>query len=153
MKAATPAKPYFFIKGILMLFLASLFLFSCGQTEGGGSGGLGPTDEPYLIEAVLCADVTDEQKPVAITDNFPIADRVYIWLHWANITGTHLTEVYWYDAGGDEVHRDSFQISTKNTRFINWFFLNTTSSAKPGEWSVSVFLDKEFVRSFVFDLY
>lgn len=138
---------------ILQMILFSFLIINCSQSEGGGSGGIGPDDAPYLIEGILCSDISPEQMPVAIADNFPIGERIYIWLHWANIEGKHDVEVFWYDPDGDLVHEDYFGISTRNNRFINWFFLDTTSSAKPGEWIVSVFLDQQFIRSHVFDLF
>jgi len=143
------------IKNIILLapFFLILFYLGCGQTEGGGSGGVGPSSAPYLIEGLLCSNVTPEQKPVAIADNYPIGDRIYVWLHWGNIEGKHTVELVWYDPDGDQVHQEMYDISTRNNRFITWFFLDTTSSAKPGEWLVSVFLDQNFVRSYVFDLF
>jgi hypothetical protein len=137
----------------LGILLFSVLLSGCSQTEGGGSGGVGPSNTPYLIEGLLCSNVTADQKPMAIADYFPIGERIYIWLHWANISGSHAVEVVWYDPDGDQVQQELFEISTKNSRFITWFFLDTTSNAEPGEWLVSVFLDQHFIRSYVFELF
>ena len=106
---------------LLYILFISLSLCACSQTEGGGSGGIGPSNAPYLLEGLLCSDVTHDQKPIAIADYFPKGERIYIWLHWANISGAHSVEVVWYDPDGDQVHQELFEISTRNNRFITWF--------------------------------
>ncbi len=134
--------------------LAQMFTaLACDQTKGGGSGGLDPEDLPYLLEGVLCADISPGQNPVGIVDNFPADSRVYLWLHWANIEGEHIIEIFWDDPEGVQQLEERLDLSTEEDRFISWFFLETTANAKLGEWSVSVFLDGQFVRSYIFEVF
>jgi hypothetical protein len=134
----------------LTVFFAVLIFCSCNKTEGGGSGSLEPgKTDPEIIEGFLCSNVTDN-NPVGIDNSFYPDDKVYLWLSWGNVSGSHKVKLYWVDPNDDVVSEQDESINSKSGKAITHFFIDTTSSAPTGRWIVEVHIDDHFVRSYAF---
>ena len=136
---------------ISILFAASLMIFalSCGSTEGEGSGGTEPVvSEPQIIEGFMCAGIF-EDKPVGIDNDFWLDDPVFIWLTWENVAGTHEIKVLWVDPNED-LFETKETYKSQSGKLTTYFWLDTTTSATPGEWLAEVYIDGLFVRSYSF---
>ena len=124
-------------------------LISCSSTEGKGGGGTEPNvSAPQIIDGFMCAGVF-EDKPVGIDNDFWVDDPVYIWLTWVNINGSHEVKIIWIDPG-DNLYETKQSYNSKDGKLTTYFWLDTTTSAKPGEWLAEVYLDGVFVRSYSF---
>jgi len=142
-------------KKALLFFTLFVFigLISCSQINSGGGDVTAPnSNEPYVIESLLCSSLDVNNHPVGIATDFPAGYSVYLWVHWANVRGKHTVSVYWYDPNGEEQHRQTLSFNTQENHQITYFYIETSSSAIAGEWLVSLFLDGQFVRSLAFDI-
>ena len=134
---------------IFLLFFIILMSLSCSSTEGGGGGGTEPDVlAPQILEGFMCAGVF-EDKPVGIDNDFWVDDPVYIWLTWVNMNGAHEVKIIWVDPNED-IYETKKSYNSKDGKLTTYFWLNTTSSATPGEWLAEVYLDGAFVRSYSF---
>jgi len=139
--------------GLAVFGLTLLGLEGCSATKGGGGSVVEPEEsEPYIIEALLCSDVTQDNKPVGVSDIFAVGSRIYLWVDWANIKGLHSVEVYWFDPNGDQQFHDRREFDSQTDRQITYFYIETTYSAPQGWWLVEIFLDGKFMRSLAFEL-
>lgn len=139
------------MRNAFLLFIVSiiLFTFACDSTEGGGAGGLEPSDtEARIVDGFMCANVF-EGKPVGIDNEFWLDDRVYIWLSWENMNGTHTVKIIWVDPN-DKLYETSDVFKSSNGKLSTYFWLDTTSSAPAGQWLAEVYTDNLFVRSYSF---
>ncbi|MBN1465377.1 hypothetical protein JXA02_06430 [candidate division KSB1 bacterium] len=134
----------------ILLFISVIpLIMACSSTEGQGSGGLEPVvSAPQIVDGFMCAGVF-EDKPVGIDNDFWLDDLVYIWLTWENMNGTHEVKIIWVDPG-DDVYETKKSYSSQDGKLTTYFWLDTTSTAKAGEWLAEVYLDGIFVRSYSF---
>lgn len=137
-------------KTLLFLFVSIiLFLTACDSTEGGGAGALEPSDsEPRIVDGFMCGGIF-EAKPVGIDNEFWQDDRVYIWLSWENMDGTHTVKIIWVDPN-DKLYETRDEFKSKNGELDTYFWLDTTSVAPIGQWLAEVYVDEMFVRSYSF---
>lgn len=137
-------------KVLLLLFAASLFfLMACDSTEGGGAGGLEPSDSAArIVDGFMCAGIF-EGKPVGIDNEFWQDDRVYIWLNWENMSGEHRVKIIWVDPN-DKLYETSDVFNSKTGELTTYFWLDTTSTAPVGQWLAEVYVDNMFLRSYSF---
>jgi len=134
---------------LLFLLMANIIVLSCSSTEGGGGGGTEPTTSaPQIVDGFMCAGVY-EDKPVGIDNDFWVDDLVYIWLTWVNVTGTHEVKILWIEPG-EKLYETKQIYKSQDGKLTTYFWLDTTSSAPPGEWLAEVYLDGSFVRSYSF---
>jgi hypothetical protein len=139
------------LKRAIILFLLSAIplIISCSSTEGQGSGGTEPVvSAPQIVDGFMCAGVF-EDKPVGIDNDFWVDDLVYIWLTWENMSGTREVKIVWVDPR-ENLYETKKSYSSKDGKLTTYFWLDTTSSATPGEWLAEVYLDGVFVRSYSF---
>jgi hypothetical protein len=139
----------------LLLTLVTLLLFILGCGEDGGGAAIEPlADEPMIVDSVMCLDI-DDTRPVWITDSFLTSDKeIYIWIYWSNIQGESDVEAVWYGPDEESPFReDSLTIGSSTGFGITWFFIEKPSDGFPeGEWSVDIYLDGSFERSYLFML-
>ena len=136
---------------VLAVMILPIFLFGCG--EEGGSGAVEPlADEPMILESVMCLDI-DDARPVGITDTFLESDKnIYIWMYWTNVEDSSSVKAAWFEPGKDFPFREDSQIIDSVTGFqIIWFYIEKPSDGFiEGEWSVDIYLNGLFERSYLF---
>jgi len=136
---------------IMSFILVSFWIISC--SESGGSSSTEPfADEPMIIDSVMCIDVKQE-KPNGITDTFfKSDDRIYVWLYWSNVEGTSTVKALWFKPDSDMPYLEDSQVVRSESGFaITWFYLDKpVGGFSTGEWSVEIYLDDRFQRSYLF---
>ena len=129
----------------------SVLIVGCG--EEGGSGVLEPeADEPMVLESVMCLDV-DEGRPVGIVGSFLDSDEeIYVWIYWLNVEGEHTAKAAWFEPDALLAFEEESQTFDSSTGFsITWFFIEEPSDGfTKGEWSVEIYMDGLFERSYLF---
>ena len=85
---------------------------------------------------------------------FSDSERIFLWLYWTNVTGTHTVKVRWFSPaeGLDDLPYDEEEIRfSSDFQHITWFYINPRSGGfSTGEWFVEIFLDNIFERSHTF---
>ena len=134
---------------LVICLLAFAAFISCSSTEGGGSGGVEPLmTAPEIVEGFMCAGIF-EDKPVGIDNDFWLDDPVYIWLSWQNMTGTHEIKILWVDPA-ENIFETKQVYKSQRGKLTTYCWLDTTTSARAGEWLAEVYVDDVFVRSYSF---
>ena len=135
---------------ILIVLLPSLVYLSCEKTEGSGGGSLEPSSsDPEIIEGFICSGIF-EGKPTGIGNDFFPDDLVYLWLSWANVSGSHKVKIIWLDPSDDIAAETTESFTSKNGKAITHFYIDTTTSSPTGRWIAEVHIDGTFVRSYAF---
>ena len=135
--------------------LAVLLCFMLGCDNDGDQGMVEPlSDEPIIVESVLCLDV-DDARPVEITDTFfESDDRIYLWIYWSNVDLSSEVKVSWYEPGTElAVQEDSQSIDSLGGYAITWFSIDKPIGGfEPGDWLVDIYMDGLFERSHLFSV-
>ena len=135
--------------------LAMLLCFVLGCDDNGGQGTVEPlSNEPIVVESVLCLDVNDA-RPVGITDAFfESDDKIYLWIYWSNVDLSSEVEVFWYEPGAESAaQHDSQSIDSLSGYAITWFSIDRpVGNFEVGEWSVDIYIDGLFERSHLFSV-
>ena len=128
-----------------------VLVVACG--EEGGSGVLEPeADEPMVLESVMCLDI-DEGRPIGIVSSFLDSDeRIYVWIYWVNVEGEHTAKTVWFEGDAILPFEEESQTFDSSTGFsVTWFFIAEPSDGfSKGEWSVEIYMDGLFERSYLF---
>jgi hypothetical protein len=134
-----------------MVLIIPLSMIAC--SDSGGSSAVEPySDEPMIVDSAMCINV-DQDRPDGITSTFFSSDdRVYIWLYWSNMDTSATVKTVWYDPNEKTPYREDSQIVRSDSGFaITWFYMDKpTGGFTTGEWSVEVYLDGQFERSYLF---
>lgn len=134
----------------MSIIFSLLMCLACDDTEGEGGGGLQPgSSDPMIIEGFICAGV-DNGKPLAIDNNFFPDDHVYIWLSWEQVAGERQVKIVWVDPDDDVATETTSSFESKNSKWITFHYIDTTSSSPTGQWLAEVYIDGVFVRSYAF---
>ena len=137
------------LKKMPLLLFALILSLACESTEGGGSGGTEPVlTAPEIIEGFMCTGIF-EGKPVGIDNDFFLDERVYVWLSWTNVVGTHEVKILWV-APTDKIFETKDTFESANGKMTTYFWLDTTESAPVGQWLAEIYLDGNFIRSYTF---
>ena len=144
------------LRGLMILYFCGFFLLGCDDPEGGSFSNQPLDDEPAIMDSALAINVT-ENRPDGISDLFfQDTERIYLWIYWLNVSGTHTVEVQWFapSAGLDEpTVRSTEPIATSSGQAITTFFMETpVGGFETGEWFVEVYLDGFFERSYLFQV-
>ena len=144
-----------------MLIIASLVLsciwMGCDDTNGGSYTSQPLADEPAILDAALAINVT-EDRPDGIADNFfEDTERIYLWIYWINVPGTHTVEVRWFSPvqaiDEDPIVESTEMFTSSSGKAITTFFIDRpTGGFDIGEWFVEVYLDGFFERSYLFQV-
>jgi len=151
----------FFSTDLLCLFLyllissVLLMISGCGNdTSGNGIATNLVRGEGIIADSVLAINVSQD-RPDGITNNFfSDSERIFIWLYWTNVSGSHRVKVRWFSPQEelDDPPYDEQEITfSSDFQHITWFYINPKSGGFfPGEWFVEIFLDNIFERSHTF---
>lgn len=138
---------------VLMMLVILMPFLAIACSESGGSSSTEPfADEPMIVDSVMCIDV-DQEKPNGITDTFYKSDdRIYIWIYWSNVEGTSTVKAVWFKPNSDTPYLEDSQVVRSESGFaITWFYLDKpVGGFSTGEWSVEIYLDDRFQRSYLF---
>ena len=139
----------------LLFVLVLLLVSSCGgdKNSAGVSANL-VRGEGIVADSVLAINVSQD-RPDGITNHFfSDSERIFLWLYWTNVTGTHTVKVRWFSPaeGLDDLPYDEEEIRfSSDFQHITWFYINPRSGGfSTGEWFVEIFLDNIFERSHTF---
>ena len=137
---------------VFAVMILSVLILGCDNNEG-GKGVVEPlSDEPMVLESVMCLDI-DDARPLGITDTFLESDDwIYVWIYWTNIEDRSTVRVAWFEPDENMPFREDSQIVDSSTGFaITWFFIERPDDGfEEGEWSVDIYLDGLFERSYLF---
>ena len=138
---------------IWLVTTVALLALVVGCDEDGDMGALEPlADEPMILDAVMCLQIEDG-RPAGITDTFLESDdSIYIWIYWSGIDTTSTVEALWFEPGDDTATLAESQTVSSSSGFaITWFSINRPDdNFAEGDWSVDVYLDNLFERSYLF---
>ena len=137
---------------IMTILALPVLILGCGEGDGGGVTVEPLADEPILLESVLCLDV-DDARPVWITDSFLASDNdIYLWMYWTNIEDNSKVKVVWFSPKSELPFREDSQTMESSSGFqITWFYVSKPSDGfDEGEWTVEIYLDGLFERSYLF---
>ena len=141
------------VKLLLIVVFMCTFQISCDKAENQEGGVVSPEEgEPYIIESVMCVDVTDNMLPVWITDTFTRGDAVTLWIRWGNVSSNHTVTADWFEPDGTLNATIEKEFTAQSDQAITWFSIQTTSDSPAGQWWVAISFDGEFMRSHLFDL-
>ena len=74
-----------------------LLVSSCGDDK--NSAGVSANlvrGEGIVADSVLAINVSQD-RPDGITNHFfSDSERIFLWLYWTNVTGTHTVKVRWF---------------------------------------------------------
>ena len=136
---------------VSIVIVLPVLIVGCG--EEGGSGVLEPeADEPMVLESVMCLDI-DEGRPIGITSSFLGSDEeIYVWIYWINVEGKHTARTAWFEPDAILAFEEESQTFDSSTGFsITWFLIEEPSDGfTKGEWSVEIYMDGLFERSYLF---
>ncbi len=136
---------------VSIVIVLPVLILGCGDE--GGSGVLEPlADEPMVLESVMCLDV-GEGRPMGITNSFLDSDEeIYVWIYWINVEGEHTAKTVWYEPDAELPFEEESRTFDSSTGFsITWFFIEEPSDGfAKGEWSVEIYMDGLFERSYLF---
>jgi hypothetical protein len=134
---------------VLMPFL----IIAC--SESGGSSSTEPfSDEPAIVDSAMCINI-DKDRPDGITDTFLKSDdRIYVWLYWSNLASSSVVKTVWFKPGSDVQYLEDSQTVRSESGFgITWFYIDKPITGfSTGEWSVEIYLDGNFERSYLFSV-
>ena len=135
-------------------FMVVLLLFLVvGCSEDSDMGIVEPlADEPIIVDAATCLRIEDT-RPAGITDTFLESDdKIYIWIYWSNVDAVSTVEVLWFEPDEDTaLLSDSQTIDSSSGFAITWFSIDKPlGDFAEGDWSVDVYLDGLFERSYLF---
>jgi hypothetical protein len=134
-----------------MVLIIPLSIIAC--SDSGGSNSVEPfLDEPMIVDSAMCINV-DQDRPDGITSKFYSSDdRIYIWLYWTNMDTSATVKTVWYDPNEKTPYREDSQIVRSDSGYaITWFYMDKPIKGfTTGEWSVEVYLDGQFERSYLF---
>ena len=131
---------------VILLFL----VVGCGEDSDKGIVVL--ADEPMIVDAAMCLAIEDT-RPAGITDTFLESDdKIYIWIYWSNVDTVSTVEVLWFEPDEDTaLLSDSQPIDSSSGFAITWFSIDKPMGGfAEGDWSVDVYLDGLFERSYLF---
>ena len=135
----------------VMLLIIPLSMIAC--SESGGSSAVEPySDEPMIVDSAMCINV-DQNRPDGITSMFLNSDdKIYIWLYWSHVDTSATAKAVWYKPDSEVPYREDSQIVRSDSGFaITWFYLDKPIGGfATGEWSVEIYLDDKFERSYLF---
>ena len=111
----------------------------------------------YLKKFITCKHIKNGE-PYGHTERFGVEDKIYVFVSWQNVKGTHTAEAYWYD------HQDKLRsvapvsFKSPNGFYNSWFwfkisqttweryFTPVSSVDSMGNWHVDIYLDGEFIQ-------
>ena len=134
---------------ILIFFALSFHFINCNQTSGGGEVLTPGSDDPYIIDAVLCTSI-ENNSPSGITTNFFLGERVYLWILWSNVVKDDKVISVWYDPDNFKKSEYSVVFQSNANRQISISYLDISNFATKGEWIVKIYLNNHFIRSYRF---
>ncbi|HEY9186618.1 MAG TPA: hypothetical protein VIR55_01815 [Ignavibacteria bacterium] len=133
-----------------LIILSVSFVFTnCNQTSGGGEVLTPGSEDPYIIDAVLCTSI-ENNSPSGITTNFYLGERVYLWVLWANVVKDDKVISVWYDPDNFKKSEYSVVFQSNANRQISISYLDISNFATKGEWIVKLYLNNHFMRSYRF---
>ena len=135
-------------------FMVVLLLFLVvGCSDDSDKGIIEPlADEPMIVDAAMCLRIEDT-RPAGITDTFLESDdKIYIWIYWSNVDTASTVEVLWFEPDENTaLSSDSQTIDSSSGFAITWFSIDKPlGDFAEGDWSVDVYLDGLFERSYLF---
>lgn len=132
-----------------------LMVLVIGCSEDSDRGTLEPlADEPMIVDGVTCLKIQDA-RPAGITDTFVESDdKIYIWIYWSNVETVSDVEVLWFEPEKDTALSSDIQTINSSSGFaITWFSIDKPLGGfAEGNWSVDVYLDNMFQRSYIFEV-
>jgi hypothetical protein len=144
-------------KIILRLLLTAIILvmplsmIACSNS--GGSNSVEPlADEPMIVDSALCINV-DNDRPDGITNAFlSTDDKIFLWVYWSQMDASSTVKAVWYAPGSKTPHSEnSHVVNTESGFAITWFYIDKpVGGFTAGEWSVEIYLDGSFERSYLF---
>ena len=133
----------------------ALMVLVIGCSEDSDRGTLEPlADEPMIVDAVTCLRI-EGARPAGITDTFVESDdKIYIWIYWSNVETVSDVEVLWFEPEEDTALSSDIQTIDSSSGFaITWFSIDKPlGDFAEGSWSVDVYLDNMFQRSYLFEV-
>ena len=139
----------------ILPFLAIFITLSlaCEESKPGAGGSVTPgTEDPRILEAYVCGNVSNGNPEYVGTDFFP-GETVYIWISWDTVPDKHEFYVLWTNPDDDVVKSPTQSFNSKTGEQITFASLNTPTTAPTGRWYVEVYLDDNFYASYSFMLW
>jgi len=144
-------------KIILRLLLTAIILviplsmIACSNS--GGSNSVEPfADEPMIVDSSLCINV-DRDRPDGITNAFlSTDDKIFLWVYWSHMNTSSTVKAVWYAPESKTPYSENSHVVSSESGFaITWFYLDKpVGGFTAGEWSVEIYLDGSFERSYLF---
>ncbi len=134
----------------VIILVLPLSIIAC--SSGGRSATEPFADEPIIVDSAMCINI-DQDRPDGITGTFLSSDdRIYIWVYWSNLATHSTVKTVWYAPNSQtSYHEDSNAVSSESGFAITWFYIDKPAGGfTSGEWSVEVYLDGSFERSYLF---
>jgi len=137
---------------IAVILVIPLSMMAC--SESGGSNATEPfADEPMIVDSAMCINV-DNDRADGITSTFLSSDdKIYIWVYWSHMDTSSTVKAVWYGPKDNNTpyREDSHLVRSDSGFAITWFYLDKPIGGfTAGEWSVEVYLDGNFERSYLF---
>jgi len=114
-----------------------------------------PTSSP-IAELVTCRGVDQNGLPAGETSLFSPGDsRVYVWAWWQRADGRGQTIRWDWHSPDGELYASHSEFVTERCSFYAWTWLNianTNVAARPGTWTVKVWLDDQQVGARTFKI-
>ena len=136
-----------------IILVIPLSMIAC--SDSGGSNAVEPfADEPMIVDSAMCIKV-DRDRPDGITNSFLTSDdNIYIWVYWSHMNSSSTVKAVWYSPDKETPYReDSHIVSSESGFAITWFYLDKpVGGFTAGEWSVEIYLDGSFERSYLFSV-
>ncbi len=141
---------------MILCICGILFGAGCDDPDGGSFSNQPLADEPAILDGALAINVT-ENRPDGIADFFfDDTERIYLWLYWINVPGTHTVEVQWFSPTSEldePAVRSTEPITSSSGKAITTFFIDQPAGGfEVGEWFVEIYLDGFFERSYLFQV-
>jgi hypothetical protein len=136
-----------------IILVIPLSMIACSNS--GGSNSVEPfADEPMIVDSALCINV-DRDRPDGITNAFlSTDDKIFLWVYWSHMNTSSTVKAVWYAPGSTTPYSENSHVVSSESGFaITWFYLDKpVGGFTAGEWSVEIYLDGSFERSYLFSV-